>query len=181
MNTVKRWENWAAVALVCHLSVISQCVCVWALPGNGWLLANFHSSLTGCAPLYTLHLKVADSPTRTVVLWGSMAMIGLWRPAAENISVRAAEWFIFLIIHFQNLMLLSRLIIQRVSSDKLLFNVSMDWLLATGGEMRHTAKVQEERTRMRSWDRSRERKSFTAHGGLHWRAELESVHKVIQS
>ncbi|TNN39023.1 hypothetical protein EYF80_050815 [Liparis tanakae] len=37
----------------------------------------WHSSLTGWAPLYTRHLKLADSPTRTAELWGSMAMIGL--------------------------------------------------------------------------------------------------------
>lgn len=54
-----------------------MCVCVLLLPGSGWLLASFHSSLTGWAPLYTLHLKLADSPTRTAALWGSMAMIGL--------------------------------------------------------------------------------------------------------
>lgn len=55
----------------------SEEMCVWLLPGSGWLLASFHSSLTGWAPLYTLHLKLADSPTRTAALWGSMAMIGL--------------------------------------------------------------------------------------------------------
>lgn len=53
--------------LIKHLHS-SVCVCVWLLPGSGWLLASFHSSLTGWAPLYTLHLKLADSPTRTAAL-----------------------------------------------------------------------------------------------------------------
>lgn len=64
---------------------------MWLLPGNGWLLASFHSSLTGWAPLYTLHLKLADSPTRTAALWGSMAMIGLWRPAAETSGLGSGQ------------------------------------------------------------------------------------------
>lgn len=55
-----------------------------SVPDRGWLLVGFHSKRTGWAPLWTLHLKLADSPCFTAVLCGSMEIMGLWRPTPKS-------------------------------------------------------------------------------------------------
>lgn len=67
-----RFQSHADMASIMYIQSYDR-----SWPGNGWLLALLHSS-TGCAPLLTWHLKLKDSPWRTVADRGSTETTGAW-------------------------------------------------------------------------------------------------------
>lgn len=70
--TLHRWRDIVLVT------------CYYWWPGRGWLLARFHLTPAGCAPLPTLHRKLTDSPWRTVAVRGSTETTGAWPATAKT-------------------------------------------------------------------------------------------------
>lgn len=83
VNLVPSWPLPPTVVITMHSRLPPAPTTPPGSPSSSWFRV-FHSMVTGAAPSWMRHLKLASWPCRTVLLGGSMEMTGLLRPGEQG-------------------------------------------------------------------------------------------------